>query len=269
MCRSWNPTEGKPAGRAQICAIVSPAVCVARSSRACSNEYRTGAISGETPAIGPRNQGSCIVLLLYILKAMRLLVLASLASAIVSAQSAQFVVAGCVWDAMTGLPIRGVELAFYSVRNVVLTLDSVEVHSSKKTDSFGNFRIENLAAGDYQLSLTKVGYVGSNYSEPERITVGAGTNSQDLTLRLTPTATMQGRVLDAQDHPVPDVYLHAERQGFAPIRAVSGKDGGYRFENLAPGAYRIVVRVPYATRKKSIERDPETGAIHGYPNSQY
>jgi hypothetical protein len=111
--------------------------------------------------------------------------------------------------------------------------------------------------------------LGRNYSEPERITVGAGTNSQDLTLRLTPTATMQGRVLDAQDHPVPDVYLHAERQGFAPILAVSGKDGGYRFENLAPGAYRIVVRVPYATRKKSIERDPETGAIHGYPNSQY
>src|SRR6185436_13475946 len=51
--------------------------------------------------------------------------------------------------------------------------------------------------------------------------------------------------------------------------AVSEKDGSYRFENLAPGAYRIVARVPYSTRKKAIERDPETGAIHGYPNSQY
>src|ERR1039457_5264811 len=58
MWRKWKPTGASPCGRSQICASVSPAVQLSRSSRACSKEYRIGASSGWTSGIGPRSQGS-------------------------------------------------------------------------------------------------------------------------------------------------------------------------------------------------------------------
>src|ERR1700693_1746541 len=55
----WNPTP-----RLHISSVVSPSVYCARSSRACVKAYKTGAMRGSTPGIGPLNHGSSIILVI-------------------------------------------------------------------------------------------------------------------------------------------------------------------------------------------------------------
>ncbi len=56
--RTWNPTEGAPAGRSRICSSVRRGRSAESSSRDCNRLWATGCRKAGMPGIGPRSQTS-------------------------------------------------------------------------------------------------------------------------------------------------------------------------------------------------------------------
>lgn len=191
-----------------------------------------------------------------------------LCAATLVAQNRDAVIAGSVRDALSGAPIPDVELQAFPRGGANVAVSETLQRGKGKTDQAGNFRFEKLAAGEYQLSMSKLGYVGSNYSGGATKIVVASPSPHKLLLTLVPTAAIEGRILDAHDKPVANAYIYAGPPESA-ISAESDQHGRYRIEYLAPGDYRITIGLPYRTRGKTVERDPKTGDIYGYPGVQY
>src|SRR5712692_4443541 len=192
----------------------------------------------------------------------RLVVIVAFAAAL-PAQEATNAVEGSVLDAVSQAPVPEVAVSLFGRGGSRQT----------KTALDGTFEFEKLPPGDYVVEMKKLGYVGSDYAggKIEHVSLVRGAAPERLNLELTPTATIEGRILDEEERPLKGVRLYARRKlRFAPsIPAESDEEGRYRLKYLAPGDYEIAVRVPYANRRETVKRDPETGATYGYVNSQY
>ena len=75
------------------------------------------------------------------------------------------------------------------------------------TGDDGHFQFANLPAGKYSLTGAKRGYITASYDGHEQqfstaIVTGADLDTENLTLRLAPTATLTGHVLDEFGDPV-------------------------------------------------------------------
>ncbi|MGA2966412.1 MAG: carboxypeptidase regulatory-like domain-containing protein [Terriglobales bacterium] len=133
------------------------------------------------------------------------------------------------------------------------------------TDGDGHFRIESVLPGRYRLFLEKTGFAGVNgrgmKSDVDTFTVQAGQTTDDLLLRMMPTATISGRITDEDGEPVSGVRVIAQRKkpGKA-TRETAGSDatndlGEYRIAGLFPGQYWIVVMPPPDMRDYTPERE--------------
>jgi hypothetical protein len=122
------------------------------------------------------------------------------------------------------------------------------------TDGDGHFHIDNVLPGRYRLFLEKTGFAGVNghgmKSDVEAFTVQAGQTTDDLVLRMMPTATISGRITDEDGEPVAGVRVIAQKKkpGKA-TRETAGSEatndlGEYRIAGLFPGQYWIVVMPP-------------------------
>src|SRR5215831_5600973 len=83
--------------------------------------------------------------------------------------------------------------------------------SRKDSESFvtsadGKFTFENVGAGKYALEGLKRGFVTAAYDQHDQfstaIVTGAGIDTENLILRLSPAAVVSGRVLDEAGEPV-------------------------------------------------------------------
>ena len=185
-------------------------------------------------------------------------------AAITTAQDQSGVIDGLVRDSISGTPVADLKVTLRS-------LGSTPAFRNQKTDVAGNFRFDNLAAGPYELSFYKVGYVDSGYfgGPVLQVRVKAGPDPSHATVNLVPTGSIEGRVLDENGKPVKGVLLYAERNNAPAILAISEEGGRYRLENLAPEQFRIEIRVPFPLRKETVRRDPDRGVIEGFPNTQF
>ena len=81
------------------------------------------------------------------------------------------------------------------------------------TGDDGHFEFANLPAGKYSLVGAKRGYISAAYDQHEQfstaIVTGAGVDTENLTLRLVPTAVLTGHVFDESGEPVRDASGHA------------------------------------------------------------
>src|SRR5262245_53080444 len=73
-------------------------------------------------------------------------------------------------------------------------------------------------------ALASTAFLDQNQSQP------ATTNGN---------VTIIGSVVDGSLNPLPGVTVTLERDGRVAAKSVSGADGGFRFTNIAPGAYRV------------------------------
>jgi Carboxypeptidase regulatory-like domain len=173
-------------------------------------------------------------------------------SAIAFAQPAGTgVISGIVLEASNDEPVR----------KAIVTLTwqgAPRSWATSRTDSSGQFRFEGLPPGKYDLRATKAGvgtaiYGASSVRElGELITLEDGEIRGGVKLRFLHSATISGRVLNPHGDPAANVLVTlltpgrnlGERALVRYQSATTNDRGEYRFDDVAPGQYRIHAQQP-------------------------
>jgi protocatechuate 3,4-dioxygenase beta subunit len=124
---------------------------------------------------------------------------------------------------------------------------------SETTDNEGKFVFEDVPAGRYTLSSEKPGFVTSRYgarsntSPGTQLTLAAGMELKNLSIKMTPQGVIAGKVLDQDGDPVATAQVQVMRYSYVRGRKQLQQTGGattndlgeYRVGNLAPGRYYL------------------------------
>ena len=120
----------------------------------------------------------------------------------------------------------------------------------------GGFRIENIVPGRYRMFVERSGYQEIDKhrrrTEGRVLTLTAGQDLKDLTIRLQAAAVIEGRVTDEDGDPLPEAQVAVLRQTFGAGRshweqvgAERTNDlGEYRIPGLSAGSYFVSVTPP-------------------------
>jgi hypothetical protein len=196
---------------------------------------------------------------------------------------------GEVVNLVTGEPVRKARLTL----SVVDTPDPLDVQQQPQspppptvvsTDAQGKFSFVDLEPGAYRLAARHDNYSDQEYGakkpgQPgDRILLDPGTTKTGLELRLTPYATIAGRIRDEDGDPMRQVpvavmsyqYTNSGRQLTERSTAHSNDLGEYRIFNLTPGKYylRISPNPMHGLRQGGGSGDTDDSFIAVYyPNS--
>jgi protocatechuate 3,4-dioxygenase beta subunit len=122
------------------------------------------------------------------------------------------------------------------------------------TDEQGNFVVKDVPAGSYRVNAVRNGYSRQEFGQKTVgrpgtvLNVKAGQEVKDVAFRLTPAATIVGRVLDINGDPLPGVSVQAMRTTFdatgkRSLKAVGAAKtndlGEYRLYWMDPGRYFV------------------------------
>jgi hypothetical protein len=157
-----------------------------------------------------------------------------------------FRISGTVVDALGGQPLARAQVSINLQTERGSTVDTT-------TGPDGRFAFENLAAGTYQLSARRKGYVEQAYKQHEffstAIIVGPNLHSEDLRFELRPDASISGQVFDEMNEPVRSAQVMLLHQGLRLGRratwqqgqVMTDDQGHYHFGHLPPGTYFVSV----------------------------
>jgi protocatechuate 3,4-dioxygenase beta subunit len=176
-------------------------------------------------------------------------------------------IVGRVVDASTGDPLSGIEVSIVPAGGVKKRgfFDSlgIGVKTTKaggtetggdddvpfdfggakptRTDGDGRFAIRHIADGEYTVSARGKGYVGSTL---QAVAVVEGRETGNADIALSPGGRVSGRVIhDATGKSAGFCMVtcvRADSEGSEKEKSVlSGNDGSFSFDGLAPGRYRL------------------------------
>jgi Carboxypeptidase regulatory-like domain len=180
---------------------------------------------------------------------------------------ASYRIAGRVVSALDGHPLRRTTVRLSEVRSGQLVATTL-------SGPMGEFAFEGLRPEKYSLTGALRGYIAAAYEEHEQystaIVTGAGVDTESLVLRLSPAATISGRVVDEAGEPVRGaqlmLYHEVHTSGKAEIVPVSGSAtddlGSFSTEPLREGKYFVAAKATpwYAMHRPSAATATE-GAI--------
>ena len=169
------------------------------------------------------------------------------------------VVAGHIVNALTGEPVKKVELSLATTRNggnATAPGPANRQGYSAMSEADGTFHIEGIEPGSYNLSGNKSGFLHASYGakKPNQagtvLSLSPGQQMTDVTLSLYPQAVITGKVVDGDGDPVTSGMVQVIRQNwmrgklrYMPQGGGSINDlGEYRIANLSPGKYYISVQ---------------------------
>lgn len=155
-------------------------------------------------------------------------------------------VAGTVLRKGTDEPIRYAHVTFQSLADPENSL-----HSTSGVD--GKFSLNDIAPGQYRISVSRNGYVSIAYGASQPFDSGVplslapGQQMSDLLFRLAPAGLITGRVRDQNGEPLPSAQVTAlltsyveGKRTLVPVSTVTTNDlGEYRLFNLPPGKYLV------------------------------
>ena len=196
---------------------------------------------------------SCLVTKLILL--ITFAAVPALAQGAPAASTGAYQIGGTVMNTVTGEPLR---------QAAVAVLDEKDSHTvaSVVSDSDGRFTLGMLAAAKYQLTASKRGFRTGFYDQHDEfnsaVVTGPGQDTEHLTFRLTPSASLRGVVTGDGGDPVESarVMLFLLPRGigrdFARARGpeksivevdstVTDDRGSYEFSNLDAGEYVLAV----------------------------
>jgi 5-hydroxyisourate hydrolase-like protein (transthyretin family) len=171
------------------------------------------------------------------------MVLAALLPAMAAAQARPAApsarVSGRVLDA-AGVPLPGATVTLEATgRQAVTSGPPMPI----RTDANGTFDIRGVAAGEYQLKVTKTGYL------PTSTTARAGTPAR---VSLTKAGAITGRIIDALGEPLARVPVHVRRYQYDPdgrrtavaagVSDTTDDLGQFRVYGLAAGDYVVLTQ---------------------------
>jgi protocatechuate 3,4-dioxygenase beta subunit len=172
-----------------------------------------------------------------------------------------FRIAGTIVSASEGHPLSRARVSLQDVKDRQNQIFMI-------TGGDGHFEFANLHSGKYSLVGAKRGYITAAYDEHElfstAIVTGAGVDTENLTLRLVPTAVLTGHVFDEFGEPVRAASVTLWRDDHSAgvsrtVRAgadVSDDRGAFEFAPLNAGTYfvSVVAKPWYAVHPPSIRQ---------------
>jgi protocatechuate 3,4-dioxygenase beta subunit len=156
----------------------------------------------------------------------------------------QFRIAGTVVNKMTGAPLAQTRVTISDVKHPNAVRSMV-------TSDNGHFEFGQLGQGKYPLQGAHHGFVGAAYDQHGQystaIVTGASIDTENLILRLNPSAVLSGTILDESGEPIRQatvsLYRESHNEGFSQVVQVSGTTtddlGSYEFPFLVPGNYFV------------------------------
>jgi len=142
-------------------------------------------------------------------------------------------VAGEVRNAVDGLPVQRAHVTLRRFNNGGWD------RYGALTGAEGKFAMANLPPGNYNVMMERVGFMDLNGQAATALVLKAGEKKDELRLKLTPTGTITGRVLDGEGKPVEYIQVRAEAGGRWERGGVTDDRGVYRIGGLRPGKYRV------------------------------
>ncbi len=141
---------------------------------------------------------------------------------------------GTVVNSVTGEPVR----------RALVRINGVGEQRSGFTGSDGRFEIDGVAAGQLVVTAQKPGFF-TDPSMSRRLSFGPATG--DLLVKLTPTASIEGRIVDGDGEPIEDVpvqilvaaIVNGRKQWQPRGGASTDENGAYRADDLEPGTYLV------------------------------
>jgi hypothetical protein len=161
-------------------------------------------------------------------------------------QTGTYRIAGTVVNSVTGEPVRHAAVA-------LLALTDSHTVQSVFSGEDGHFALERLPAAKYQLTASKLGYLTSFYDQRENynsaIVTGEGQDTEHLTFRLPPNASIVVAVTDDGGDPVEKatvlIFKKSRISGRGEqmvSRAMATDDAGAcELDNLEAGEYFVAV----------------------------
>jgi carboxypeptidase family protein len=183
------------------------------------------------------------------------------------------VIRGRVVDAANGMPLRKAGVRIFSPQ--------IRESRSAITDAEGRYEFTDLPAGQFNLNVTKAGYVDLAYGQTspgemgKSLKVGDKQVVEKIDFTLPRGAVITGRVLDEFGEPVADVQVSALRNQFTPSGqrpvnagrfATTNDIGEFRLFGIPPGQYFLS-----ATYRggQFTSIGPTTGDSSGYAPTYY
>ena len=183
-----------------------------------------------------------------------------------TAQDTTFRIAGTIVNALDGSPLGRARVSVSETTNRPNPVSMV-------TSETGRFEFAGLKAAKFSLQGAKRGFISAAYDQHEQfstaIVTGAGFDSEHLVLRLTPMASLAGKVVDESGDPVRHarvaLYREDHSAGLNRITAAGNSStddlGSYEFPYLAPGNYFVS-----AQAKPWYAIHPASSSPDGTPN---
>ena len=171
-----------------------------------------------------------------------------------SAQSAKstpessYRVAGVLVSKTDGDPLAGARVILASTKDR-------QSPQSVMTSDDGRFEFSGVPAGKFSLTAAKRGFISASYDQHDQyataIVTGAGVDTENLVLKLSPQALIGGRVLDEAGDPVRNapvtLYRDNHFEGVHEIQtfrsAMTNDLGNYEVDGITPGTYFLSVEV--------------------------
>jgi hypothetical protein len=161
-------------------------------------------------------------------------------------QTGKASIEGSVVDALTHEPVKKASVML----NGRINLTAV-------TDASGQFAFRQLPAGQYSVQAQSnrypIGRIGGNLARQTSVTVAGDEQKRDVTLSLTPGASVRGRILDEEGNPMPrcivsSMQMATTDNGKSLVNAGGGTpsddNGEYRVSNLPAGKYYLMASCP-------------------------
>jgi protocatechuate 3,4-dioxygenase beta subunit len=157
---------------------------------------------------------------------------------------------GQTFNAATGAPLKKVMVQLIGLNPAK---GNMPVAVSKQTDDQGNFAFTGLAAGRYQLSGQRQGFLRQSYGSRHfntngtPIPLGQDQHLRNAVLKLSPQSVIAGRVVDEDGDPMANVQVRAleyryrsgKKQWIQVGNGQTSDIGEYRVPNLEPGRYLV------------------------------
>ncbi|MBN9659290.1 MAG: carboxypeptidase regulatory-like domain-containing protein [Acidobacteria bacterium] len=162
-------------------------------------------------------------------------------------------VEGVVVNDLTKEPLRRAEVTLMQARPGT-QMSPGQVHAAV-TDAEGKFRVQDLEAGRYIVSIRRQGFVsarGSSSGSAANLQVTAGQELKGLRYALVPQAVIAGKVLDDEGEPAQGVQVMVLSQRrtrgkltWMPVsQAIQTNDKGeYRLANIQTGKYILMAQI--------------------------
>jgi hypothetical protein len=162
------------------------------------------------------------------------------------APESTFRIAGTLVSQTDGHPLANARVILASVK-------ARQNPQSVVTSDDGKFEFTGVPAGKFSLTGAKRGFISAGYEQHDQyataIVTGAGLDTENLVLRLSPHALIGGRVLDEAGEAVRNasvtLYFDNHLEGVHEIRAFRSAQtndlGNYEIDGLIPGTYYLSV----------------------------